>query len=239
MNKKILNEINQMKYLFGYERGRVISEQKGILKETLDPVDSDYDAVFAYYSGNTDTDWSFDGSSWGNRDEDNDDKGFIEVNLKNTGDTNCRLIIYDTGIVKKKDCDTFSGKETDIIWGTWTWDGTKPTLKFKGEFITTDAEGYYDSTDTGFTETKIMGLGAEGDTVKRLQAWLVENGYGTAEEVGGSPSCSASTEYTSCDGIYGEKTKEAVKKFQEDADITNDGIFGKETYYATSGLDLG
>jgi len=33
MNKKILNEIDQMKYLFGYQRGVVISEQKKVLNE--------------------------------------------------------------------------------------------------------------------------------------------------------------------------------------------------------------
>ena len=33
MKKNLLNELNQMKYLFGYEKGRVISEQKGLLKE--------------------------------------------------------------------------------------------------------------------------------------------------------------------------------------------------------------
>jgi hypothetical protein len=33
MNKKILNEINQAKYLFGYKRGVVISEQKHLLNE--------------------------------------------------------------------------------------------------------------------------------------------------------------------------------------------------------------
>jgi hypothetical protein len=33
MKKNLLNELNQMKYLFGYEKGRVISEQKGKLKE--------------------------------------------------------------------------------------------------------------------------------------------------------------------------------------------------------------
>lgn len=33
MRKNLKNELNEMKYLFGYERGRVISEQKKIISE--------------------------------------------------------------------------------------------------------------------------------------------------------------------------------------------------------------
>ena len=37
MEKNIKNEINEMKYLFGYQRGVVISEQKEV------PMEEDYD----------------------------------------------------------------------------------------------------------------------------------------------------------------------------------------------------
>ncbi len=47
MDNKIKREVNEMKYLFGYERGRVISEQKEFPTEeefnVLDNVDYDYD----------------------------------------------------------------------------------------------------------------------------------------------------------------------------------------------------
>lgn len=43
MKKNLLNELNQMKYLFGYEKGRVISEQKKRLKED----DFEEDIIFA------------------------------------------------------------------------------------------------------------------------------------------------------------------------------------------------
>ena len=33
MKKNVLNEINQMKYLFGYQKGRVISEQNDLMDE--------------------------------------------------------------------------------------------------------------------------------------------------------------------------------------------------------------
>ncbi len=36
MKKNLLNELNEMKYLFGYERGRVISEQKSLVEDFMD-----------------------------------------------------------------------------------------------------------------------------------------------------------------------------------------------------------
>jgi len=41
MDKKIVKELNEMKYLFGYERGRVISEQKEVPMEE----DVDFDVM--------------------------------------------------------------------------------------------------------------------------------------------------------------------------------------------------
>ena len=40
MKNNLINEINEMKYLFGYERGRVISEQKSMIDDFMD-VDPD------------------------------------------------------------------------------------------------------------------------------------------------------------------------------------------------------
>lgn len=40
MKKNLLNELNEMKYLFGYERGRVISEQKSMIEDFMN-VDPD------------------------------------------------------------------------------------------------------------------------------------------------------------------------------------------------------
>ena len=36
MRKNLLNEISEIKYLFGYERGRVISEQKSSMDDFMD-----------------------------------------------------------------------------------------------------------------------------------------------------------------------------------------------------------
>ena len=41
MKKNVVNELNEMKYLFGYERGRVISEQKEVPMEE----DADFDVM--------------------------------------------------------------------------------------------------------------------------------------------------------------------------------------------------
>ena len=41
MDKKVTKELNEMKYLFGYERGRVISEQKEVPMEE----DVDFDVL--------------------------------------------------------------------------------------------------------------------------------------------------------------------------------------------------
>jgi hypothetical protein len=40
MKNNLLNELNEMKYLFGYERGRVISEQKSLVEDFMN-VDPD------------------------------------------------------------------------------------------------------------------------------------------------------------------------------------------------------
>jgi hypothetical protein len=56
MDKKVINELNEMKYLFGYERGRVISEQKEVpVKEDMMDTDIvgvvdnvDYDEAVSY-----------------------------------------------------------------------------------------------------------------------------------------------------------------------------------------------
>ena len=51
MNKNILNEVNYMKYLLGYSRGKVISEQKNILleqvKDNYDKIKTDLEVVYS------------------------------------------------------------------------------------------------------------------------------------------------------------------------------------------------
>lgn len=58
--------------------------------------------------------------------------------------------------------------------------------------------------------------GSRGETVKKLQQALSEQGYSVGE----------------VDGIYGAQTQEAVKQFQKDNGLTVDGIAGDKTLAA-------
>jgi peptidoglycan hydrolase-like protein with peptidoglycan-binding domain len=75
-----------------------------------------------------------------------------------------------------------------------------------------------------------MGLGAKGSLVKKVQNFLASNGYTGETFTNDIQACA--TDENSCDGNYGTKTKKMVKKFQEDAEIKPDGIFGGQTYAA-------
>jgi hypothetical protein len=44
MEKKLINELNEMKYLFGYKKGKVISEQKKLI---IEDEEFDDDVLFA------------------------------------------------------------------------------------------------------------------------------------------------------------------------------------------------
>ena len=55
--------------------------------------------------------------------------------------------------------------------------------------------------------------GAEGTEVKKIQRWLNDHGYNAGEE----------------DGVFGEKTREAVIQFQSSKKIVTDGIVGSQT----------
>ena len=65
---------------------------------------------------------------------------------------------------------------------------------------------------------KTIQYGSKGDDVKELQKLLNNKGYSL-----------------SVDGIYGEKTQSAVKKYQASQGLTVDGIAGKNTWGALTG----
>ena len=141
------------------------------------------------------------------------------------------MYLYDNKIINKLNC-----KKSKIVIGEWSWDGDKPTLTWEKN-ITKSSPGYVSDTDADFSavtdDNKIMGLGAKGSLVKTVQNFLASNGY-TAETFTNDIQACA-TDENSCDGIYGVKTKNMVKKFQEDAEIKSDGIFGEQTYDAMFG----
>ena len=296
MKKQLLNEINEMKYLFGYKRGVVISEQAtttsppgpnweeispsqsvrdkkiadgykvekgsdGNWYSTKTPVtpatttntttaptttntttapttstqqtdDVDYSKIVKYYSGNTDADWTF--LSAGTVNYDGIIYDYIDVNTKDTAKNgnDCAMRLYDDKYVVKNYC-----KKAKTVRGEWFWGGTKPTFTWEKN-ITKSSPGYVSDTDTDFSavtdDNKIMGLGAKGSLVKKVQNFLASNGYTGETFTNDIQACA--TDENSCDGIYGTKTKNMVKKFQEDAEIIKvDGIFGEQTYVAMFG----
>jgi hypothetical protein len=295
MKKQLLNEINEMKYLFGYKRGVVISEQStttgppgpdwenispaqsfrdkkiadgyevkqgsdGFWYSTKTPVtppspstppspapvtsttaapssstqstdDADYSKIVKYYSGNTDANWTF--VSTNTFDDGSVIYDYIKVKTKDTATNgnDCNMSLYDD-----KDATKFKCKKGNVVRGNWSWDGTKPTLTWERN-ITKSSPGYVSDTDVDFSavtdDNKIMGLGAKGSLVKKVQNFLASNGYTGETFTNDIQACA--TDENSCDGIYGAKTKKMVKKFQEDAEIKPDGIFGEQTYDAMFG----
>jgi hypothetical protein len=284
MKKQLLNEINEMKYLFGYKRGVVISEQstttgppgpdwnpvsesnkdkkaaegyevkqdsskrwyyKTKVPPTSSPApvtsttaapssstqstdDADYSKIVKYYSGNTDANWTF--VSAGTLDDNGKIYDKIKVKTKDTAKNgnDCHMNIFDDKDVYKNYC-----KKSKTVRGKWSWDGDKPTFTWDSS-ITKSSPGYVSDTDADFSavtdDNKIMGLGAKGSLVKKVQNFLASNGYTGETFTNDIQACA--TDVNSCDGIYGVKTKNMVKKFQEDAEIKVDGIFGEQTYDA-------
>ena len=257
MKKQLLNEINEMKYLFGYKRGVVISEQNfPATPPTSSPApatppspapptntttapststqqtdDVDYSKIVKYYEGNTDANWTF--VSAGTQDYDGVIYDKIKVKTKDTAKNgnDCYMEIYDDKDAYKRDC-----KKSKMVRGEWFWGGTKPTFTWEKN-ITKSSPGYVSDTDADFSavtdDNKIMGLGAKGSLVKKVQNFLASNGYTGETFTNDIQACA--TDENSCDGIYGTKTKNMVKKYQEDSEIKPDGIFGNQTYYAMFG----
>jgi hypothetical protein len=252
MKKQILNEINEMKYLFGYKRGVVISEQPvnppspapstppspapvtsttataAPSSSTQNTDDADYSKIVKYYSGNTDANWTF--VSAGTLDDNGIIYDKIKVKTKDTAKNgnDCSMVLYDDTDAVKVNC-----KKSKYTNGQWSWDGDKPTFTWE-DSITKSSPGYVSDTDADFSavtnDNKIMGLGAKGSLVKKVQNFLASNGYTGETFTNDIQACA--TDVNSCDGIYGVKTKNMVKKFQEDAEIKVDGIFGEQTYDA-------
>ena len=72
----------------------------------------------------------------------------------------------------------------------------------------------------GYTASGAMTIGATGEAVRSMQKRLVELGY-----------------LKSADGVFGEKTAAAVKRFQKAAGLTADGIVGNATLKAMNKSD--
>lgn len=109
----------------------------------------------------------------------------------------------------------------------WSWDGSKPVIEGGYEFQPTKKpSGYATTIEDITTGNKILGLGSRGDLVKQVQYRLVD-WWEVLPEIG----CKADPKSEQdCDGIYGEKTKKAVRDFQKKSGAkSTEGNVGKET----------
>lgn len=113
--------------------------------------------------------------------------------------------------------------------GKWLWNGTN--IEFKVEKSGRDTKKLDDSDKDLYTalflKNKIGSRGSRGPAVQELQQLVTPDDnqdYGTGQ--------GCKSDKNKCDGKYGPKTAELVKKYQEDNKVKVDGIFGKETYRA-------
>lgn len=111
---------------------------------------------------------------------------------------------------------------------TWTWENDKP--KFNLASVTRGASGYAQTEEEITSGKKILGVGSRGDLVKRVQFEIFMDTRGKT-----NPGCKKDTDGNFkpalCDGIYGPKTKNAVREFQK-REVLKDksGIVGAETW---------
>ena len=190
---------------------------------------SNWEDVLKYYEGNKDPNWKF--NKKGKEEVNKKMYDFVKVNSTDTNDTDAYMNVWDDGDVSIWNKGQGNGKSH----GTWEWDGTKPVIKFKD--ISKNASGYAQPTDTDWSavtkNNKVIGLNAKSPLVKKVQNKLINIGYsGTTlgsitTDVEG---CKADVE--KCDGIYGKNTKEMVKQYQKDNNLSVDGIVGQQTYDA-------
>ncbi len=127
------------------------------------------------------------------------------VSYNSTGEEVVSTPTAAPGEVESNDAQTTGGNQTGINYplpGTSTGTAT--------------GTGTAGQSATGYTAAGSMTIGATGDEVRKLQNRLIELGYLSG----------------SADGIYGQKTANAVKSFQRAAGLTADGIAGNATINA-------
>jgi hypothetical protein len=269
MKKQLLNEINEMKRLFGYQRGVVISEQlinpsptstihttppgdgwkiiSPIVKPMMikqgyevkqdskgnwysaEPIESvpDWDKVVKYFSGNTDSRWSWVGIEIMSAAYER-----IKMKSKDSNEPNATLELDSDDYHAR--LQNWKGKSGNV-YGTWKWEGNRPVIKFEEK--TKKASGYIKDTDNDWSgvtdDNKIVGLGAKGSLVKEVQSALIYAGYsGSTNSPITKDIEGCKIDYEKCDGIYGKSTKEMVKQLQKDYGLDVDGIVGNQTYEA-------
>ena len=164
---------------------------------------------------------------------------------KLNADNNFTLEIKSDGTYKTK---SFSSNNTNRA-GKWSWDGSKiifdlksgMTKRASGLFTEDDGPGDDEGLKVAvFEKNKIGNIGAKGPLVKYIQKTVTPLDENPDVNFGTGAGCFNNVE--NCDGIYGPKTKELVKKYQKKdyMSVTPDGIWGKETtrMFLNAGEDL-
>ena len=258
MKKIITEELGYMKYLLGYTRGVVISEQTTVGAESLpwnmpapEPTypsevaaaaakppaagilpksvnKANWEDVVKYYEGNKDPNWKFKEKG---ETQNTTKYDYVVVNSTDANDTDSYMDVFDNGEVSIYN----KGQGTSFSRANWEWDGTKPVIKFKD--ISKNAIGYVQPTDTDWSavtkNNKVIGLNAKGPLVKQVQNVLINSGYsGTTSGPITTDVAACLDDIGKCDGIYGPTTKEMVKQYQKDNGLSVDGIFGQQTFDA-------
>jgi uncharacterized protein YjbJ (UPF0337 family) len=194
------------------------------------PIDSvpDWDKVVKYFSGNTDSRWSWVGIEIMSAAYER-----IKMKSKDANEPNATLEL-DGSNDYFAHLQNWKGKSGDV-YGIWKWEGNRPIIKFEEK--TKKASGYIKDTDNdwgGVTDdNKIVGLGAKGSLVKEVQSALIYADYSGSTNTPITKDIEGCMrDYEKCDGIYGESTKEMVKQLQKDYGLDVDGIVGNQTYEA-------
>jgi len=162
----------------------------------------------------------------------------VEVNNSFDG-INDNVEVYDSQGKRIRfwdDGDVYANKiagGTTSKLGKWTWDGTKPVIPSMDILNPTkSAAGYAQNEDDILKNNKILGVGSRNDLVKKIQGKLYRF---YEDEIKANklpnPGCSLDADGEKiCDGIFGQKTKQLVSKYQEDNGLKKDGYVGNETY---------
>lgn len=132
--------------------------------------------------------------------------------LAATGTVNvASLVLREEASTKSDALQTLSrGEELEIIYKDGSWYKVKYG-RYTGYVMTR----YVKTTDDVPTKDEVEGLrmGSRGSAVKAVQKRLKELGYLTG----------------TADGVFGEKTEDAVKAFQKRNGLTADGVVGEAT----------
>ncbi|UTR16221.1 peptidoglycan-binding protein [Salipaludibacillus sp. LMS25] len=154
----------------------------------------------------------------------NDDVSNLQAYLKKAGFYDFPVITGNYGNMTKQAVTTFQtarALKVDGLAGPITL--TKVNEEIIGSDFSIEEEIVATTVSRSTSSTNLSGIvlrqGSRGAAVRELQSQLKDHGYFTSN----------------VDGVYGPLTAGAVRRFQQDKNISADGIFGPQTYSKLSG----